>query len=73
MVRHAFASKIEAKTPEMANKIYFPRVHSENGKIVFYSLETRRYHTSNVEESFGDFMGTEHYLDQHVWIEPCWS
>ncbi|KAI3683817.1 hypothetical protein L1987_84332 [Smallanthus sonchifolius] len=33
---------IEAKTPVMANKIYFPRVHSENRKIVFYSLETRR-------------------------------
>ncbi|KAJ0949643.1 hypothetical protein HanRHA438_Chr01g0040871 [Helianthus annuus] len=64
---------IEAKTPEMANKIYFPRLHSENRKIVFYSLETRRYHTSNVEESFGDFMGTEHHLDPHVWIEPSWS
>ncbi|KAJ0817637.1 hypothetical protein HanPI659440_Chr00c05g0713411 [Helianthus annuus] len=64
---------IEAKTPEMANRIYFPCVRSENRKIVFYSLETRRYHTSDVEESFGDFMGTQHHLDQHVWIEPCWS
>ncbi|MFS7908673.1 hypothetical protein Hanom_Chr01g00085911 [Helianthus anomalus] len=64
---------IEAKTPEMANKIYFPRLHSENRKIVFYSLETRRYHTSDVEESFGgDFMGTKHHLDPHVWIEPSW-
>ncbi|KAI3683788.1 hypothetical protein L1987_84303 [Smallanthus sonchifolius] len=64
---------IEAKTPVMANKIYFPRVHSENRKIVFYSLETRRYHTSNSEESFGDFMGTKRHLDPHVWIEPSWS
>ncbi|VFQ72917.1 unnamed protein product [Cuscuta campestris] len=55
----------EAKMPEMANKIYFPLLHSENRKIVFYSLETRRYHTfsgQNVEESFGDFMGTKHHL-----------
>ncbi|KAK9058796.1 hypothetical protein SSX86_023639 [Deinandra increscens subsp. villosa] len=64
---------IEAKIAAMANKIYFPRVHSENKKIVFYSLETRRYHTSNVEESFGDFMGTTHHIDPHVWIEPSWS
>ncbi|KAJ0624314.1 hypothetical protein HanPSC8_Chr01g0036451 [Helianthus annuus] len=65
---------IEAKTLEMANKIYFPCLHSKNKKIVFYSLETTRYHTSNVEdESFGDFMGTERHLDPHVWIEPSWS
>lgn len=31
---------MEAKTPEMENKIFFPRLHSKNGKIVFYSLET---------------------------------
>ncbi|KAK9064620.1 hypothetical protein SSX86_016002 [Deinandra increscens subsp. villosa] len=64
---------IEAKTPEMENKVYFPRVHSENEKIVFYSLETRRYHTfngKNIKQSFGDFMGTIHHLDPHVWIEP---
>ncbi|XP_076916636.1 F-box/kelch-repeat protein At1g57790-like [Bidens hawaiensis] len=41
---------IETKTPAMANKIYFPCVHPESRKIVFYSLETRRYHTSNTEE-----------------------
>ncbi|KAJ0958429.1 hypothetical protein HanPSC8_Chr01g0038881 [Helianthus annuus] len=67
---------VEAKTPEMANKIYFPRFHSKNRKIVFYSLATRRYHTFNgqdIEESFGDFMGTKHYIDPHVWIEPSWS
>ncbi|KAL6506991.1 hypothetical protein OROHE_022126 [Orobanche hederae] len=52
---------IEAKTPEMENKIYFPRLHSKNGKIVFYSLETSRYHTfngKNIKEN-GTF-GIEH-------------
>ncbi|KAI3688169.1 hypothetical protein L1987_81878 [Smallanthus sonchifolius] len=33
---------IEARTPEMENKIYFAALHSENGKIVFYSLDTCR-------------------------------
>nr|GEU46354.1 hypothetical protein [Tanacetum cinerariifolium] len=66
---------IEAKTREMENKIYFPRLRSGNGKIVFYSLETHRYHTfndRNIEESFGDFFGTKHHLNPHAWIEPSW-
>ncbi|GJT48109.1 hypothetical protein Tco_0974266 [Tanacetum coccineum] len=33
---------IEAKIPEMENKIYFPRLSSESGNMVFYSLETCR-------------------------------
>ncbi|XP_076913815.1 uncharacterized protein LOC143572573 [Bidens hawaiensis] len=64
---------MEAKMPIMANKIYFPRVHSDNRKTVFYSLETRRYQTSNVEESFVNFMGTTYHINPHVWIEPSWS
>ncbi|XP_076890734.1 F-box/kelch-repeat protein At1g57790-like [Bidens hawaiensis] len=67
----------EAKTPEMENKIYFPRLHSKNGKIVFYSFETRKFHTFNdrkfEEESFGGFLGTKYILNPHVWIEPSWS
>ncbi|PWA64733.1 hypothetical protein CTI12_AA342050 [Artemisia annua] len=50
---------IEAKLPEMENKIYFPRLHS--GKIMFYSLETCKFHafnSKNIRESFGDFFGT---------------
>ncbi|GJY44218.1 hypothetical protein Tco_0432431, partial [Tanacetum coccineum] len=38
---------IEAKTPEMENKIFFPLLCSKNKKIVFYSLETGMYHTFN--------------------------
>nr|XP_043611443.1 uncharacterized protein LOC122583065 [Erigeron canadensis] len=56
---------VEARKPEMENKIYFPRLRSK--KIVFYSLETCRYHTfkngeTNIEEeSFADFFQTEYY------------
>ena len=65
---------MEAKTPQMGNKIYFPRLHSE--KIVFYSLETCKFHTFNgkdIQESFGDFFGTRNHLPPHAWIEPSWS
>ncbi|PWA17129.1 hypothetical protein CTI12_AA630340 [Artemisia annua] len=67
---------IEAKMREMENKIYFSRLHSESEKIVFYSLETGRYHISdgkNIKESFEDFFGTKYHLYPHTWIEPSWS
>ncbi|KAI3826315.1 hypothetical protein L1987_00361 [Smallanthus sonchifolius] len=69
---------LEAKSPEMENKIYFPRLlHDEDTKIVFYSLETCKYHTfddKNIQESFGaDLFGTKHLCYPHTWIEPSWS
>ncbi|KAI3681742.1 hypothetical protein L6452_36546 [Arctium lappa] len=67
---------MDAKTPEMENKIYFPRLH-KNGKILFYSLETRMFHTFNgskkVEQSLTDLFGTKRTVYTHVWIEPTWS
>ncbi|KAI3683668.1 hypothetical protein L1987_84180 [Smallanthus sonchifolius] len=70
--------RLEAKSPEMGNKIYFPRLlHDENTKIVFYSLETCKYRTfddKNIQESFGaDLFGTKHHSYPHTWIEPSWS
>ncbi|GJU00844.1 hypothetical protein Tco_1111182 [Tanacetum coccineum] len=65
---------MEAKTPKMENKIYFPRLHSE--KVVFYSLETRKFHTfngGNISESFTDFSGTINHVPHNAWIEPAWS
>lgn len=59
---------IDAKTPEMENKIYFPQ-------RVWYSLETCTYHTFNgkiIKESFGGFLGTKHHFNPHAWIEPSW-
>ncbi|MFS7908453.1 hypothetical protein Hanom_Chr01g00083301 [Helianthus anomalus] len=68
---------VEAKTPEMENKIYFPLLHSKNGKMVFYSLETCRYHTfnggRNIQKGAGDFFGTKYHANSHAWIQPCWS
>ncbi|PWA86335.1 hypothetical protein CTI12_AA146440 [Artemisia annua] len=67
---------IEAKLPEMENKIYFPTLHSVDGKIVFYSLETCKYHTfngKNIGETFVDFFGLECHSNPHTWIEPSWS
>ncbi|GJU18874.1 hypothetical protein Tco_1146840 [Tanacetum coccineum] len=66
---------MEAKTPEMENKIYFPRLHTKNGKIVFYSLETYMFHTfdgRNIAESFSDLFGTKFHSNPHTWIEPSW-
>ncbi|GJT74206.1 hypothetical protein Tco_1040931 [Tanacetum coccineum] len=66
---------MEAKTPEMENKIYFPRLHTKNGKIVFYSLETCMFHTfdgRNIAESFSDLFGTKFHSNPHTWIEPSW-
>ncbi|GJS45304.1 Toll/interleukin-1 receptor domain-containing protein [Tanacetum coccineum] len=59
---------LDAKTPQMANKIYFP-----SSPIMYYSIETCRFHTLNNEDSFGDFFGTKHHLTSHGWIEPRWS
>ncbi|GKA93161.1 hypothetical protein Tco_0815147 [Tanacetum coccineum] len=62
---------LDAKTPQMENKIYFP-----SSPIMYYSLETCRFHTLNNEEikdSFGDFLGMKHHLSPHGWIEPRWS
>ncbi|PWA62473.1 hypothetical protein CTI12_AA364470 [Artemisia annua] len=67
---------VEAKTPQMENNIYFSQLHPNNGKIVFYSLETRRFHTSNdkkIEQSLGDLFGTAQHSNPHTWIEPSWS
>ncbi|XP_076915010.1 F-box/kelch-repeat protein At1g57790-like [Bidens hawaiensis] len=68
---------LEAKSPEMGNKIYFPRLlHKDNTKIVFYSFETCRYHTfddKHIQESFGaNFFETKHLCFPHAWIEPSW-
>nr|XP_043611933.1 F-box protein At4g00893-like [Erigeron canadensis] len=63
----------EAETPEMGNKIYFPELHSKNGRIVFYSLETCTYGTFN-RKTVEETRTMVRYLDRaHTWIEPSWS
>ncbi|XP_071719359.1 F-box/kelch-repeat protein At1g57790-like [Rutidosis leptorrhynchoides] len=65
----------EAKTSKMENIIYFHHSYSENNKSVFYSLETREFHTFNedMERSFGDLFKPKQLLLPHVWIEPSCS
>ncbi|PWA86169.1 hypothetical protein CTI12_AA142720 [Artemisia annua] len=61
---------MDAKTLQMENKIYFLRL-----PIVYYSLETCRFHTfdnTNIHDSFEDLIGTKHHLAPHGWIEPSW-
>ncbi|GKB21119.1 hypothetical protein Tco_0855042 [Tanacetum coccineum] len=68
---------IEAKLPKMENKIFFPRLHTKNKKVVFYSLDTCMYHTfdgESIQEHLGDFIGTMYHLSSlSTWIEPTWS
>ncbi|PWA44327.1 hypothetical protein CTI12_AA527470 [Artemisia annua] len=66
----------EAKMPQMENKIFFPRMLTNNRNIVFYSLETCKYHVfdgENTKEYLGDFVGTTSQFSPHAWIEPSWS
>lgn len=69
---------LEAKVPQMGNKIYFPKLlHNTRTKLVFYSLETCRFHTFDdkvIQESFGfDLSQAYEYIYPHIWIEPTWS
>ncbi|KAK9058775.1 hypothetical protein SSX86_023618 [Deinandra increscens subsp. villosa] len=68
---------LEAISPEMGNKIYFPRLlHDDDTKIIFYSLKTCRYHTFDdkiIQESLGaDLSETKQHCYPHTWIEPSW-
>ncbi|GKE37778.1 hypothetical protein Tco_1461183, partial [Tanacetum coccineum] len=66
---------IEAKMSQMENKIFFPRMHTKSRKMVFYSLDTCKYHTfdgENIKEHLGDFVGTTLPFSPHAWIEPSW-
>ncbi|PWA59168.1 hypothetical protein CTI12_AA382280 [Artemisia annua] len=67
---------IEAKMPQMENKIFFPQLHAMNRKIVFYSLDTCMYHTfdgEDIQEQASGFFGNTFHFFSHAWIEPNWS
>ncbi|PWA89330.1 hypothetical protein CTI12_AA112260 [Artemisia annua] len=60
---------IEAKEPKMENKIFFPRLHTKNRKVVFYSLDTCSYHTfngANFQDHLVDFFGTTYDLSHNL-------
>ncbi|OVA08170.1 Protein of unknown function DUF295 [Macleaya cordata] len=54
----------------MENKIYFPRLHGE--RILFYSLDTGRYHSLGSRHSALAFYYTKENSNCS-WIEPNWS
>jgi hypothetical protein len=56
-----------ANIPGMENKIYFPRFYDQS--IVFYSLETKKYHT--FENELVNFESVREPLNCS-WIEPRW-
>ncbi|XP_057951021.1 uncharacterized protein LOC131145857 [Malania oleifera] len=58
-----------ARTPEMENKIYFPRFYGQSQNVVFYSLETKRFHCHGCEVSLENFYGTTEQTNC-CWIEP---
>ncbi|CAN1190619.1 F-box/kelch-repeat protein At1g57790 [Linum perenne] len=64
---HTCCFSTVAKFAEMGNKIYFPRL-SAKGSVVFYSLDTHKYHTFD-QEAMDDFRATTkvHFSG---WIEP---
>ncbi|OVA03999.1 Protein of unknown function DUF295 [Macleaya cordata] len=66
------SSCISAVAPDsgMENKIYFPRFHGEG--IVFYSLDTCRYHSVGSRHSALDFYNSREQI-HCSWIQPNWS
>jgi hypothetical protein len=57
-----------AKISEMENKIYFSRFYDQS--IVFYSLETKKYHTFENEVVNFESVREAHNCS---WIEPRWK
>lgn len=64
---------VRAEISGMENKIYFPRFRGANN-IVFYSLDTCKFHTfedKDEGEGFKDLHSTKEQL-MCLWIEPSW-
>lgn len=57
------------KTPELENKIIFPIFCGQS--IVFYSLDTKSFHSFGSKNTMVNFYSTREYL-QCCWIEPRW-
>ncbi|KAI3467521.1 hypothetical protein Pfo_024184 [Paulownia fortunei] len=66
-VSHTASFAATASSENMANKIYFPKIHGDNG--VFYCLSTQKYHSFK-----GDYSSSKSYgfkdLEFATWITP---
>lgn len=58
-----------AERPNLANRIYFPIFHRDN--LVYYSLNTKRYHAIGREDSLANLFGTRMPLFC-AWVAPTW-
>ncbi|CAI9118673.1 OLC1v1020269C1 [Oldenlandia corymbosa var. corymbosa] len=58
------------ETPEMANRIYFPKFYKD--ELVYYSLDTKTYHSVGSQHDLESLNETSMYMDC-AWIEPSWN
>ncbi|GLT83530.1 hypothetical protein SLE2022_018160 [Rubroshorea leprosula] len=63
---------MRAPSPEMENRIYFPRFYEKDGNIIYYSLSTGKLHSHGTEEVLENFYNTKEKLSSN-WIEPSWN
>ncbi|EYU17475.1 hypothetical protein MIMGU_mgv1a019176mg, partial [Erythranthe guttata] len=63
----AFGYTTDNKSKSMANKIFFPKIHDDN--VVFYSLETHRYHSFEGDYSSHNCYNFE-ILNFATWVIP---
>ncbi|KAI3979365.1 hypothetical protein MKX01_001557 [Papaver californicum] len=70
-IGHTSSSSAIAPNSSMANKIY-SRLHGESDNILYYSLDTVKYHYIGNEQSSEDFYNTKSMVNCK-WIEPNWS
>ncbi|KAF5945481.1 hypothetical protein HYC85_015709 [Camellia sinensis] len=69
---HGASLLVEAVKEGMANKIYFPNFHGENG--VFYSLDTGKYHSIvGNYSSTTPFNFVEQVSSTCTWIEAIYD
>ncbi|KAF7128205.1 hypothetical protein RHSIM_Rhsim11G0165800 [Rhododendron simsii] len=52
---------VEAEEERLRNKIFFPVFKKADGNIIFYSLDSGRFHSFSSENSYADFHGTEDF------------
>ncbi|XP_026438081.1 F-box/kelch-repeat protein At1g57790-like [Papaver somniferum] len=72
-------SAIAPPNSQMENKVNFPRLHKDGRSVLFYSLDTGRYHYSirtRAQQNSVDAATNFYYTKEMcncTWIEPDWS
>ncbi|GLT77031.1 hypothetical protein SLA2020_486560 [Shorea laevis] len=66
---HFSSFSMTATSPDMANRIYFPRFSGKN--IMYYSLDSKKFQSHGTEDVFRGFYNTNEQL-QSCWVELKW-